>query len=490
MPKPISKSQFNLAQQCGKAFYLYRHRKELLEHSEAQLQVMRSGTSFGELMQGRYPGGVDVSRESADFPQRIQMTDDLIQSADKPIYEASLSAQVGDARLLCMVDIMLPTENGGWHLIEVKSGSSLKEPYIADAYFQCFVAQSKGVEVDRLSVLHVNNKYVRQGELDIHQLGVLQDLDLGQVPDYREELEELLQIDEGTEPDIPIGRHCTSPYSCGFMNYCWSGFPKKDNVFHMLSEAKAMQQVEQGIYMLDEVDAGLFRGRRKERYEAWRNDEWIWKEEEVNSFLNKIEYPAYYLDFETYNSAIPAYEGHRPYQQTCFQYSLHIQQEEGGQCEHIEFLARPEEGDPQKYMMEHLVKHIGQRGSVIVYNATFEKTRLKEMGQRFPEYALQAKNINARMLDLLDPFKSVAIYYPNMGRSASLKVVLPELVPELSYSVMEVADGGMAMNTFQELMTAEMDEEERAKKREGLLRYCELDTWAMVKLVERMQRGI
>lgn len=488
MPKPISKSQFTLAQQCGKAFYLYRHRKELMEYTVTQEQLMQAGTSFGQLMQQRYQGGVDVSQEE-DFNHRIALTNRLLEQADRPIYEATLTAEVAGVPLLCMVDIMVPTDQG-WHLIEVKSGSRLKNQYVADAQFQCFVAQKKGVKVSRLSVLHVNTSYVRQGELDVHALGTLVDIAIAEVPDISKELAQLLVLDEGEEPQMAIGGHCYSPYICGFKAYCWSDFPKTDNVFKLLSGQKAMSQIEQGIYHLNDVDPSLFTAKASQRHQAWKNNAWIWNQEKVNAFLEQIKYPVYYLDFETVNPAIPPYDGLRPYQQICFQYSLHIQQEAGGEYEHREFLAHPDQGDPESTLVEQLVADIAEDdGSILVYNKSFESGQLKKLSERFPAFREPLNGFRSRMLDLLQPFRSLHIYHPNMGNSASLKVVLPQLVPELSYSDMEVGDGGMAMEAYKRLMHAALTEDERRSIREALLNYCKLDTWAMVKLVERMKEG-
>ena len=489
MPKSISKSQFNLSRQCHKAFHMYRHRKELLAHSKRQLKVMQSGTEFGALMQQRYPGGVDVSQESAKFYQRFQLTDAYLQRADRPIYEASLSTEVEGVSLMCMVDILVP-EGDGWHLVEVKSGTSAKDTYIADAYFQCFVAQKKGLRIKRLSILHANNQYVREGALDVQALGTLHELDLNTVPDITAEVAGLQQIDSAAEPEVGIGAQCNKPYECGFKQHCWKDFPKQDNVFALLPEAKAMEQVALGNYDLDQVDPKILSGKSAERFKAWKNGTWIWKQDEVDSFLGGIDYPAYYLDFESINPVVPPYNGTRPYQQTCFQYSLHIQKEQGGPCTHHEFLARPEEGDPRLPFVQQLISDMGRSGSVLVYNKAFEQTRLKELAEAFSEYAEALLSINERMIDLLVPFRSLDIYHPKMGRSASLKDVLPVLVPGMGYAGMEVADGGMAIDAYLELIYAPLTDEERQLKREALLAYCKQDTWAMVKMVERINQGL
>ncbi len=486
--KSISKSQYNRSLQCKKAFYLYRHRKDLLEYTSTQQKVMQQGTSFGIYMQQLFPGGVDVSQAAQSFGQKISLTKALISEGKQPIYEATLSANSFGVPLLCMVDILVPGE-GGWHLYEVKSATSVKPEYITDAGFQQFVAQQMGVHVLSVNIIHVNNQYVRNGAIEIDKLGEIAEITANikkAAIDVESELKELKGVDALTDsPEVGIGAHCDTPYGCGFKNHCWKNVTKEDSVFEFFSTAKAFELYNQGMQTMPSIPESYpFSGKIQTRFQAYIKKELLFNSHGVQAFIDELTYPLYYLDFETFMSAIPPYNTSRPYQQLCFQYSLHIQSEANGNCIHKAFLANPDEGDSRIPFITQLINDIGSKGSVIVYNIAFERKRLEEIGENFPEYAEACASINSRMIDLYIPFRDLDIYHPSMKGSASIKSVLPALVPALSYADLEVSQGGQAMDIYGNMVNHAYSSEEVKKLRKGLLEYCKLDTWAMVKLVE------
>ena len=126
----------------------------------------------------------------------------------------------------------------------------------------------------------------------------------------------------------------------------------------------------------------------------------------------------------------------------------------------------------------------------LVYNKDFECTRLREMAEIYPDLADHLLDIKKNIKDLLVPFRKGYYYVPAMGGSFSIKSVLPALFPNeptLNYHNLDerVQNGGAAMNIFPKIK--DMDPDEAAATREALLRYCELDTWAMVKVWEQLQ---
>jgi len=213
----------------------------------------------------------------------------------------------------------------------------------------------------------------------------------------------------------------------------------------------------------------------------------FWDKPKIKQFLNEIKFPMYFLDFETYYTTIPLYDGIRPYQQIPFQYSLHILNSDN-RLEHKEFLA-DENQNQWRTLAEQLVRDIPQdNGSVIVYNASFEMTRIKEMANTFPNLAEHLHNINARMVDLLAVFRSGYMYQKEIGGSFSIKSVLPALFPnnpDLDYKANEdVQGGGAATQAFLSLKNCNPDERKRI--RENLLKYCGLDTMAMVAIYREL----
>lgn len=205
----------------------------------------------------------------------------------------------------------------------------------------------------------------------------------------------------------------------------------------------------------------------------------------VRSFLESIRYPLYYLDFETFMSAVPPYDGIRPYQQIPFQYSLHWQERPEGELLHTEYLGLQGE-DPRRGLIAKLAGEIPGEASVLVYNKSFEIAILEQLAGWYPEYVSAVQRIVGAIIDLMEPFKNRCVYSWQMNGSYSLKSVLPALLPEMSYENLAIRDGGMAMNAYQ-AMNRSADPAEIRRIRRALLEYCCLDTLAMVRILERLR---
>jgi hypothetical protein len=288
-------------------------------------------------------------------------------------------------------------------------------------------------------------------------------------------------------PAMEIGAHCTSPYQCDFMGHCWKHVPDY-SVFNIsrLGASKKFELYEQGILEIKDVpeDFALSENQRIQVEKEISQTTHIDKPN-IETFLNELNYPLYFLDFETMGSAIPIYDDSRPYQQLVFQYSLHIQEKPGGDLIHKEYLAVTDGSDPRLKFMEQLVQDCGTKGDVIVYNIGFEKGKLNEQINTFPQYEKGLNNIVSRLKDLMIPFQSKWFYKPEMQGSYSIKKVLPALVPELSYNDLEIKEGGTASNVFTQ-MAAGTYVGDLEKSRKDLLDYCRLDTLAMVRIVEEL----
>ena len=157
------------------------------------------------------------------------------------------------------------------------------------------------------------------------------------------------------------------------------------------------------------------------------------------------------MDFETFMPAVPLYDDSRPYQQIPFQYSLHYQEDPNSDLKHFEFLADAK-GDPRIPFIENLLRDTEGEGDILVYNQSFEMSRLKEIARDFPQFANDIEERLTRIKDLMLPFQKKYFYKPEMQGSYSIKKVLPALVPDMSYDGLEIAEGGAAMNAFESLI--------------------------------------
>lgn len=207
----------------------------------------------------------------------------------------------------------------------------------------------------------------------------------------------------------------------------------------------------------------------------------------LREFMEQLSFPLYFLDFESIQPAIPLYDDSRPYQQIPFQYSLHYLEAADRDLQHREFLAYPG-SDPRRALAEQLCKDIPENVCVTAYNMSFEKGRIKELAALYPDLHDHLMNIHDHIVDLMKPFQSRWYYTKEMRGSYSIKYVLPALYPDeptLDYHNLEgVHNGTEAMDTFTAMASMTPDELETARTQ--LLKYCGLDTFAMVKVWEKL----
>ena len=481
----FSKSQFLRGLQCHKSLWLYKYKPELRTlPDQSQQAIFDSGTEVGLLAQKLFPNGKEIIFKDASFTRKIKQTRELIKNGTETIYEATFSYN----NVLVMVDI-LHKGSSGWGLHEVKSSTELKDIHISDLSVQYYVLSGCGLPISKASLVYINNQYVKNGELDIKELFSITELtnkieeSQGFVEDQLSQMNEMLK---GKCPGIDIGNHCDTPYPCDFKDHCWSHVPEY-SIFDIrgLYTSKKFELYSKGILALSDIpdDYDLASSQRLQIASELTNKVTINKKG-IKEFLDTLYYPLYFLDFETFMSAVPIFDGTRPYQQVPFQYSLHVLEDESAKLKHYEFLAK--EGiDQREELIKSLTSKIPDEACIMVYNMTFEKRILRELSEQFPSYKNKLMDIHENILDLMAPFQKKDYYTKEMKGSYSLKLVLPALLPRLSYKGMAISDGGEAMNTYATLHLLE-DKKEVEQIRNDLLEYCKLDTFAMAKLLEKL----
>lgn len=466
---------------------MHKYHPELRDTvSEMQQAVFDRGTEVGILARGLFPGGANPSPDlPLNFSHAIDDTRELVLKDFPVIYEAGFLHD----DVHCFVDILVREEQG-WHAYEVKSSTNLSNVYQLDAALQYYVMKNCSLELNGIDIILLNNEYVRNGNLDLQQLfsrhPVTRFAERLQ-PFVRDKIAELKAVLAGPEvPAIEIGPQCTDPYACDFMGHCWQHVPG-DSVFDIagLIGPKKWELYRKGILrMVDVPDDFSLNSSQKLQVEGVKRGKSVWKDQKIKDFIRSFHHPLYFLDFESFQSAIPLFDCSRPYQQIPFQYSLHCLEEEGGELKHAEYLA-PAGPDPRPGFAGQLIRDLGKAGDIIVYNQAFEKQILKGISRDFPEYAAPLQKIISRIKDLMVPFRSKDIYLPEMKGSYSIKYILPALVPGYGYQGLEIADGSAASMAYQRMMN-ENDPLRRAEIRRQLLNYCEMDTLAMVRILEQL----
>lgn len=485
----LSKSTFIRGLQCEKSLYLYKHHFGLKDPMSPSIQaVFNQGINIGLLAQLLFPNGVDASPENHfKMVESVGKTQDFISKGESIIYEATFLYN----DVLAALDILVKDKEG-WKAYEVKSSTKVSETYVKDAAIQYYTIINSGIDIKDISIVYINNQYIKKGELDIHQFFAIKSIYnqvLEFLPHIPNEVTRLKNIIESPEvPYVDIGPHCSEPYECDFIGTCWKHIPDY-SVFNIsrLNKDKKFDLYNQGVITLDQINISQtdLNPNQVLQVQSEVNGTSHIDIEQIRKFINGLNYPLYYLDFETIGPAVPKYNGCRPYQQVVFQYSLHIQQTASSELEHHEYLADPSQ-DPRVGFIEKLINDCGTNGDILVYNIGFERGKLNDLIDTFPEYSNQLRGIVNRLKDLMIPFQQKWYYTPEMKGSYSIKYVLPALVPELSYDNLEIKEGGAASNTFLAMVNGTFEGNVEAT-RNKLKEYCKLDTFGMVKIIEKLQ---
>ncbi len=480
----LSKSTYIRSLQCEKSLYLYKHQFKLRDEISPQMQaVFRRGTNVGELARDLFPGGIDVSPPNPfTYAQSVADTASAIAASREVIYEAAFQFE----KVLVAIDILVLRE-GKWHAYEVKSSTSISETYYRDAALQHYVITRAGLPLESINIVNINNQYVRQGVLDLHELFNSHNVTALCLKRAKATAKAIARAFEviafSAVPEVKIGLHCSDPYTCDFRGTCWKHIPP-DSLFEFagMQMQKRFKLIDQGLMLMKDIPVNLLNKTQLLQQQTMENNEPIIDTAHLQTFLHTLAYPLHYLDFETIAPAVPLFNNSRPYQQIPFQWSMHTVDAPQATLRHQAFLA--EAGtDPREKFVTSLLEYCGTEGSVVVYNEVFERERLRELALLFPKFEQRIQNVISRMVDLMVPFRQHWYYHGNMNGSYSIKAVLPALVPGPWYEALAIGDGALATTAFESLQT-ETDLVTIAEVRDQLLAYCHLDTYAMVKIME------
>ena len=486
----FSKSKILAYRQCEKRLWLEVHRPELRDDSGSEA-AFRIGHQVGEIAQRIYDtdgNAVLIDVEELGFADAFAQSKQLLEQGDAVVFEAGMKA----AGALAFADVMVPARSGGqltWQMIEVKSSTSVKDYHRDDVVVQNFVAESAGLDVTGIFLAHIDNQFVYQGDGDYQGLLHKEDL-TEEAKSRRDEAEGWIAGAQATaaldkEPDIKTGAHCSQPYDCAFCDYCNQGkdvaeFPL--TALPNIRAAKREQMEAQGINDLrDAPDELLTEVQQRVKRQSQLGVVYF-DAEGAAADLARHQMPVRFLDFETVVLPVPIWKGTRPYQQLPFQFSLH-HIGDNGELGHESFLDLSG-ADPAEGMARALIEYCGSNGPIFAYNASFEKRIMRELIERFPDYAAGLESIVERVVDLL-PIAKTRYYHPSQHGSWRLKSVLPAICPDLSYADLgEVQDGGMAIEAFKEAVALDTSAARKAEIERQLLDYCELDTLALVRIWE------
>ncbi|MFH1972347.1 MAG: DUF2779 domain-containing protein [archaeon] len=459
----LSKSNYLIGLQCLRLLWTYKNDKESMpEHSEETLFRFDQGKEVGELAKKLFPKGIDI--EDKDFKYNLKKTQEFLDK-NVPLFEPSFLVE----DLYARADILVPTGKK-WDIIEVKSSSSVKDVNTHDLAFQRYVYEKAGLKIRKCFLMHLNKDYRLKGKVSVRNLFKIDDItdevknNSILIPENVERMQDIL---EGKMPKVDIGKQCKKPYACNLINECWAFLPE-DSVMELYNSRKKFELLDSGVLLMKDIPKTF---ELNDKQEIQVKGKVHVDKKKISNWLGGLKEPIYYMDFETFMTAIPMYQGCKPYQQICFQYSLHVK------GKHYEYLSKGLR-DPRKMFLNSLLKRLGDKGSIVVYNKSFEINRLKELGSY---YDVDVSSVVDRIVDLMDVFRGFYYYDPKQKGGCGLKAVLPCF--GLDYSDLEIQGGSVASLEFFRGFNDE-------NVRESLLEYCKRDTYAEVVIVEKLREMV
>jgi len=484
----LSKSQFLKYIQCYKYLWLYKFRRDLLpeETDESLQRIFDEGYEVEDYARKLFPKGV---KAEGLYETAKKNTDKLIKDGNKVIFQATAMAN----SLYAMADIFV--KNGDkWDIYEVKSSTQVKDIHVIDLSFQKTCFESAGYKIGKTHLVVINTSYVRKGKIDPKKLLKIEDISFdvrNLISETKLNIESALKlIKSPKEPQIRILKQCNSPYECPFIDYCWKDVPDHSiySIACGLSEKKLNELLDLGILEIKDIPEDfLTRERALMHQHVIKHNKVHIEPDKIKEDLGNLKYPLYFLDYETFSPAIPLFDGYKPYQRIVFQFSLHVQESKDSKLKHYEFLAKDFK-DPVEDLLKVLKKAITKKGTSIAWNAMFEKGCNSEMAERAPHYASFLKSINDSMYDPMLIFRKGYYVHKNFHGSASIKKVLPVLVPKLSYKNLNIQEGGTASDSWKTLIDPEIAKKEKDKLYRDMLDYCGMDTMAMVEILNFLKR--
>lgn len=492
MPTILSKTNYIIYRDCPKNAWVKVNKPKIYKASEPSdfdKNLMEAGNEVDELARNLFPGGTLVKHN-------IRKTKELVAKRTPVIYQPKFETK----HLTATPDILVWNKKAKtYDLYEVKSSSSSEgknkkqkeDVYIHDVAFQANVLDFLSVPLGHLFLIRLNSDYTRNGELDIHDLFNVDDF-TSQVQAMQKEvaIEAEQAYEYINEPETK--GHC-SCITRGRSNHCttfaYSNPDVPEYSVHDISrigssKKKLAQLIEAGILAPEDVPGDMeFSKNQQNQITAAKTGRDFVVKEEIAKFLQDIVYPVAFIDYETFPAAVPRFSGYNPYHHIPFQFSVHVLSEDKRKPSHQEFIYTKTDA-PDDQFLKALREAIPNTGSIIVWNKSFEMGRNKELAKRRPKYAAFIEDVNERVVDLRDVFTDQLYISKSFLGKTSIKYILPALIHDLSYKELDIQEGGSASDAWNKVVQGELTKNEATKRIKELLRYCKMDTFAMVNIFE------
>ncbi len=478
----LSKSRFVAGWQCHKLLWWKVHEPDAAELQPGKVlqDLFDQGRHVGEVARGRFPGGVLVDLPHYQREERVAQTKEALEAGAPAIFEATFIAD----QTFVAIDVLERTDDG-FRLIEVKSSTSQKDEHIPDCAVQTYVARQCGIDVRGAEVMHLNREHRNPDTNDLFARTDVTDPVETLQNDIPTKIAQQLEMLRGPQPNIPIGLHCFEPRECPFFKRCWP--QDKDHISNLAGYGakRTTAAMAKGIHRIQDLpEETKLNFTQQRQLKATRENRTI-VEPTLGEELKAFDCRLGFLDFETIMRAIPVWPDMKPWQQAAAQFSYHEVQPDGTYTHAGHLAEGPQDARPP--LAEAMVRATAAADRVVMYTS-FERTRIRELQKAVPDLATELEELEHKLIDLHPVIKNT-VYHPEFNGSFSLKYILTPLVPDLTYDDLIIVDGMIASVEIARLLFVadKIPQHEKDRVRQDLLDYCERDTWAMVRLLERLR---
>jgi len=475
--RTVTKHDFLTALGC-KTRAWYGMRESGGTPTPADLLRMQEGQDVHRRAQSLHPHGV--------FAGSIEKTRQrILDRAMEIIFEAAFTIDGYTARADWIRRV-----KSGWVIGEIKSSlfheDGPKDEHLEDLAYTVMVARRSGLPVKGCELVLMNRDW---------RLG-MPDADLFVVTDHTGEVMPIVDAFNRLWDQIaplllrrskPSPHWCWECRDCKFFEDRCVGVGISDPIFQLpyLREKKFTELTALGVTRISAIPSDYKLSDSQQRAAtAIRTKSPQIDAAEIRSALHSLEWPIGYLDFETLKTAVPLYPDVAPHEQLLTQYSLHVEASPGSELAHPEYLA-DHARDCREDLAAKLIRDTAECRTIVVYSS-FEKTQIRGLASLLPTYAPELAAMERKLFDL-EPVVRRGLVHPDFGGRSSIKVVLPVLAPDLSYDNLEIGEGGSAVAAFAKLASGSSSDEEVQAIRRALLKYCKLDTLAMVRVLRALQ---
>lgn len=480
----ITKTNFLHYLNCPKSLWLLKNKHSKYPNGKFSMfleKLIKEGYEVEEYAKLLFPSGINLPDDSTP-----KFTQQQLGLDNKVFFQPSFSTQKG---VFARIDVLEKLSDNTFHIYEIKSSSSIKKGKLEDACFQKYVLHECGYKVSKVSIIHLNKDYVKQGDINPSELleivevtGQLNNIYSSVVNDINAASNFISK--EAINEDECSCRYKTRRNHCDSFKYFNKDVPEY-SIYEIgrISKKKIGQLVDNNQLSILDIPLDFELSEiQQTQVESIRQEQVLINKQAIEKTLSNLKFPLHFMDYETFPTAIPKLDNMSPHNHLVFQVSIHTLQE-NGKLSHFEWL-----GDKLKQpreMLKQMQDFTGLTGTFISWNAPFEVGRNKNMIDWIPKFTKYLNYMNTHMFDLETMFKGDYVDYRFGGRS-SIKKVLPVLCPQFSYLELQIQDGTMALDKWGRMVTDPNFNQEKNKVRKNLLEYCKMDTLAMVKIYQKL----